>query len=136
MHPRKLGSRVTGSFAIDDLGKDPVPEHWTLGEDGLFPQVGFVSSHLVPGDDADLVPRRVKLDLGGTSDHNEGVEEVGLDTAGGEPGVVSLEEDNTDNVVANMSLPLEFLGIAFLIRKQGGYMEHNFYASPVGIDTM
>ena len=61
---------------------------------------------------------------------------MGLDTAGGEPGVVSLQEDNTNNVVANMSLPLEFLGIAFLIRKQGGYMEHNFYASPVGVDTM
>ena len=61
---------------------------------------------------------------------------MGLDTAGGEPGVVSLQEDNTHNVVANVSLPLEFLRIAFLIRKQGGYMEHNFYASPVGVDTM
>ena len=125
LHPGELGRGVAGSLAVDDLGEEPVPEHRTLREDGLLPEVGLVGAHLVPGHHADLVPGRVELDLGRAADHYEGVEEVGLDAAGGEPGVVRLQEDNTHDVVPHVSLSLQLLGVIFLIGKQGGHVEHD-----------
>ena len=124
LHPRKLWGRVAASLTVDNLGKNPVAKHRTLREDGLFPQIGFVSSHFVSGDDACFVSGRTELDLWAASDDNEGVEEVRLDAAGRESGVIRLQEDNAHNVVPHVSLSLQLLGVSFLIRKQGGDVEH------------
>ena len=93
LHPRELWSGVAGALSIDDLGKDPVSEHGTFGEDRLLPEVGLVGPHLVPGDHTDLIPGRVELYLGGAAHHYEGVEEVRLDAAWRKPKTVgdSLE---------------------------------------------
>ena len=85
LHPGELGRGVAGSLTVDDLGEEPVSEHWALREDRLLPEVRLVGAHLVPGHHADLVPGRDELDLGGAADHYEGVQEVGLDAARREP---------------------------------------------------
>ena len=109
----------------DDDDDNSEPEHGSLGEDGLLPEVGLVGPHLVPGHHTDLVARGVELDLGAAPHDDEGVEEVGLDAAGGEAGVVGLQEDHADDVVADVTLPLQLLGVVLLIRQKGGDVEHD-----------
>ena len=134
LHPRKLWGRVAASFTVDNLGKNPVAKHRTLREDGLFPQIGFVSSHFVSGDDACFVSGRTELDLWAASDDNEGVEEVRFDATWGEPSVVRLKEDHADDVITNMAFPLQLLRVVLLVREQGGDVEHHLDAAPVGVD--
>ena len=79
LHSGKLWSGVAASLPVDDLGKNPVSKHRTFREDGLFPEVGFICSHLISGHHTRLVPGRAELDLRAAPDDNEGVEEVGFD---------------------------------------------------------
>ena len=134
LHPRKLWGRVAASLTVDNLGKNPVAKHRTLLEDGLFPQIGFVSSHFVSGDDACFVSGRTELDLWAASDDNEGVEEVRFDATWREAGVVCLKEDHTDYIVANMPLPLQLLRVVLLVGQQGGDVEHHLDAAPMSVD--
>ena len=134
LHPRKLWSGVAGSFPVHNLGKNPVSKHWTLREDGLFPEVGFVGAHFVSGHHARLVSGWAELDLGAAPDHNESVEEVRFDATWREAGVVSFEEDHTDNIVAHMALPLQLLRVVLLVGQQCGDMEHHLDAAPMSVD--
>ena len=134
LHPRKLWSRVAASFPVDNLGKNPVSKHWTLREDGLFPQVGFVGTHFVSGHHACLVTGWAKLDLRAAPDDDECVEEVRFDATWREAGVVCLKEDHTDYIVANMPLPLQLLRVVLLVGQQGGDVEHHLDAAPMSVD--
>ena len=49
------------------------------------------------------------------------------------PSVISFQEYYTDDIISNMSFPLQLLWIILLIGKQGRHMEHYLYTSPVGI---
>ena len=134
LHPSKLWSRVAASLPVDDLGENPVSKHRTFREDGLLPEVGFVGAHLVPGDHARLVPRRAELDLRAAPDDNEGVEEVRFDATWREASVVGFKENHTNDIVSNVSLPLQLLRVVLLVGQQGGNMEHDLDAAPVGVD--
>ena len=134
LHPRKLWGRVAASLTVDNLGKNPVAKHRTLREDGLFPQIGFVSSHFVSGDDACFVSGRTELDLWAASDDNEGVEEMRFDATWREASVVGFKENHTNDIVSNVSLPLQLLRVVLLVGQQGGNMEHDLDAAPVGVD--
>ncbi len=49
------------------------------------------------------------------------------------PGVVGLEEDDTDDVVADVSLALQLLRIVLLVGEQRSHVEHDLYAAPVRV---
>ena len=107
-----------------------------LGEDRLFPEVGLVCPYLVPCHNTDLITGGVEFYPRGASDHDEGVEEVRLDAARGEPRVIRLEENHTYNVITNVSLPLELLGVALLVGEEGGHVEHDLYPPPMRVDAV
>ncbi len=49
------------------------------------------------------------------------------------PGIVGLEEDDTDDVVAHVSLALQLLWVVLLVGEQRGHVEHDLYAAPVRV---
>lgn len=57
-----------------------------------------------------------------------------LNAGGTEASVVRLEEHDTDDVVANVTLALKLLRIVLLIGQQGGHVEHDLNVTPVRVD--
>ena len=49
------------------------------------------------------------------------------------PRVVGLEKHDADNVVAHVPLPLQLLRIVLLVGEEGGHVEHDLDAPPVGV---
>lgn len=60
-----------------------------------------------PRPHAHLVSRGLELDPGTRPDHDEGVQEVGLDAGGREGRVVRLQEHDADDVVPDVAFPLQ-----------------------------
>lgn len=59
---------------------------------------------------------------------------MALDAGRAEGGVVRLEEHHADDVVADVALPLQLLGVVPLVRQLRGHVEHNLYRTPVCIN--
>lgn len=59
---------------------------------------------------------------------------MALDARRTEGGVVCLEEHHAHDVVADVALPLQFLGIVPLVRQLRGNVKHNLYRTPVCIN--
>jgi len=130
LHPRELGRRVGGAFAVDDFGEQPLAEHGPLVEDALLPEVGLVGAHLVPRHHGHLrtrasyfrtLDRRTErgtylvsggaaLDAGTRPHQDERVQKVALDARRREVGVVRLQEHHAHDVVAYVPLSLQLLG--------------------------
>ncbi len=107
LHSGEFRRRIRSPLGVHDLGEDPLPEHGALRKHRLLPQVGLVSAYFIPSDHRDLVSRRLESDVGTASHHDERVKKVTLDAARRESRVVGLEEDDADDVVADMALPLK-----------------------------
>lgn len=65
---------------------------------------------------------------------NEGVQEMAFDARRTEGGVVRLEEHYAHDVVADVALSLQLLGIMPLVRQLCGNVKHNLYRTPVCIN--
>lgn len=57
-----------------------------------------------------------------------------LNAGGTEASVVRLKKDDTDDVVANVTLALKLLRIVLFIGQQGGHVEHDLNVAPVCVD--
>ena len=49
------------------------------------------------------------------------------------PRVVSLKEDDADDVVAHVAFALQLLRVVLLVGEEGGHVEHDFDAAPVRV---
>lgn len=57
-----------------------------------------------------------------------------FDTGWTESSIIGLQKHHTHNVIANVTLPLQLLGIVLLVGKQCGYMEHDLDVTPICIN--
>ena len=49
------------------------------------------------------------------------------------PCIVCFKEDHTDNIVADVALALQLLGVVLLVGQQRRHVEHDLDAAPVGV---
>ena len=49
------------------------------------------------------------------------------------PRVVSLKEDDADDVVAHVAFALQLLRVVLLVGEEGGHVEHDLDAAPVRV---